>query len=84
MIFIDGRRRRECAFTARLSANQDALVIIHDSRHQAVLALFEIVEDGPRFRVTPPRPGIAAASAEGRAWIAVFQQSQQPVAYEAR
>jgi hypothetical protein len=54
VIFIDGRRRMECAFVAALLSHEDTTVVLHDyrrTRYQHVRALFEIVEDGPQFRV---------------------------------
>nr|WP_312449079.1 hypothetical protein [Brevundimonas naejangsanensis] len=53
-IFIDGRRRMECAFVAALLASEDAVIVIHDyrrNRYQTILSLFDVVEDGPQFRV---------------------------------
>ncbi len=53
-IFIDGRRRLECAFVATLLCHSETLVVLHDyrrARYQAVKALYDIVEDGSQFRV---------------------------------
>jgi predicted O-methyltransferase YrrM len=53
-IYIDGRRRLECAFISALLAHRDSLVVLHDyrrGRYQPVRALFDIIEDGPAFRV---------------------------------
>jgi hypothetical protein len=57
-IFIDGRRRLECAFIATLICHPQTIVLLHDyrrARYQPVKALFEIVEDGTQFRVMRPR-----------------------------
>jgi hypothetical protein len=57
-IFIDGRRRLECAFIASLMCHRETIVLLHDyrrARYQPVKALFEIVEDGTQFRVMRPR-----------------------------
>jgi len=65
-IFIDGRRRMECAFVAALLAGRDAVVVIHDyrrNRYQTILSLFDVVEDGPQFRVLKVKPALAAAFA---------------------
>ncbi|THD64226.1 MAG: hypothetical protein E7813_16905 [Bradyrhizobium sp.] len=53
-IFIDGRRRMECAFVASLLCHRHTIVVLHDyrrTRYQPILTLFKIVEDGPQFRV---------------------------------
>ncbi len=53
-IFIDGRRRVECAYSAALLSHPDTIVVMHDyrrDRYQSVLALFDVLEDGPEFRV---------------------------------
>jgi hypothetical protein len=57
-IFIDGRRRLECAFIASLVSHRATAIALHDyrrERYQPVKALFEIVEDGPQFRVMRTR-----------------------------
>jgi hypothetical protein len=67
-IFIDGRRRMECAFIAAIMSHSETVIIIHDyrrSRYQPILALFESFEDGPQFRVMRPRPSVLAALAPG-------------------
>ncbi len=66
LIFIDGRRRMECALTAALLCDEKTVVILHDyrrARYQSVLALFEVVEDGPQFRVMRLRRSILQAIA---------------------
>ena len=53
-IFIDGRRRMECAFIATLLCHADTIVMLHDyrrARYQPIKALYDIVEDGSQFRV---------------------------------
>lgn len=62
-IFIDGRRRLECAFIASLMVHDQSIVVIHDyrrRRYQSITALFEVIEDGSQFRVMRPRQGAAA------------------------
>lgn len=62
-IFIDGRRRMECALMARLMCHRETVVVLHDyrrTRYQPVRALFSIVEDGSQFRVMQPKEGRAA------------------------
>ena len=52
-IFIDGRRRVECAFVASLLCHQETIVVLHDykrERYQSILKLFNIVKDGRQFR----------------------------------
>lgn len=60
-IFIDGRRRMECALMALILAKADSVIVMHDyrrTRYQPVHALYRIIEDGPQFRVMAPRPSI--------------------------
>jgi hypothetical protein len=67
-IFIDGRRRMECAFIASILSHAATVVVIHDyrrARYQPVLALFESVEDGEEFRVLRARPSVLSAMSEG-------------------
>ncbi|QND60763.1 hypothetical protein [Mesorhizobium huakuii] len=57
-IFIDGRRRMECAFMATLLCHAGTIVMLHDyrrARYQPIKALYDIVEDGNQFRVMRPR-----------------------------
>ena len=59
IIFIDGRRRMECAFTAAQLCRADTIVILHDyrrGRYQGVRFLFDIIEDGTQFRVMKLKP----------------------------
>jgi hypothetical protein len=68
VIFIDGRRRMECAFIAAILSSRQTLVIIHDyrrSRYQPILTLFESIEDGKQFRVLRPRPKVIEALVPG-------------------
>jgi hypothetical protein len=58
----------ECAFIAALLCRNTSIVTIHDyrrTRYQPVLALFDLIEDGPQFRVLRPRASVLAATAEG-------------------
>jgi len=57
-IFIDGRRRLECAFIAAQMCHEASVVVLHDyrrRRYQPIKALYDIVEDGSQFRVMRPR-----------------------------
>lgn len=65
-IYIDGRRRMECALTAALLAHEETVVVIHDyrrGRYQPIRALFDVVEDGRQFRVLKARPELVRAFA---------------------
>jgi predicted O-methyltransferase YrrM len=67
-IFIDGRRRLECAFVASLLCHADSIVVLHDyrrTRYQPVRALYEIVEDGSQFRVMRARRILSATDERG-------------------
>lgn len=62
-IYIDGRRRMECALTAALVAHEETVVVLHDyrrGRYQPIRALFDILEDSPHFRVMKARPELVA------------------------
>jgi len=53
-VFIDGRRRVECALTAFILALPGTIVVLHDyrrARYQPVAVLFETLEAGEHFRV---------------------------------
>ncbi len=66
-IFIDGRRRMECALTASVLSKANTLVVLHDyrrGRYQVVKALFDIIEDGTQFRVMKVRPQLLSAIVE--------------------
>lgn len=61
LIFIDGRRRMECALTAAQLCAEDTLVILHDyrrARYQSVRYLFDIIEDGTQFRAMKIKKGL--------------------------
>ena len=67
LIFIDGRRRMECAFISMLLSHEKTIVVIHDYRrlrYQPILTLFDVIEDGPEFRVLKPRPSVLSAIAD--------------------
>lgn len=66
-IFIDGRRRMECAMMALALSNPDSIIVIHDyrrTRYQPLLAYYRVIEDGPQFRVLAPRMTIFPAVQE--------------------
>jgi hypothetical protein len=63
-IYIDGRRRMECAFIAALLSHATTTVVLHDyrrGRYQPIVALFDVIEDGGQFRVMRRRPEIGEA-----------------------
>ena len=65
IMFIDGRRRMECALVAAQLCHEDSIVLLHDyrrERYQGVRLLFEIIEDGPQFRVMRVRSEVLAIS----------------------
>jgi hypothetical protein len=75
VIFIDGRRRMECAFVAAIMCRPETIIILHDyrrSRYQPVLALFDLIEDGSQFRVMRLRPNVVAALAPGAEYVRGF------------
>lgn len=54
VIYIDGRRRLECAFVAAHLCHPGSIVILHDyrrERYQCVKLLYDVLEDGSQFRV---------------------------------
>ena len=64
VIYIDGRRRMECALAAAQLCSAHTIVFLHDyrrERYQGVRFLFDIVEDGPQFRVMKLKPQLLAA-----------------------
>lgn len=68
VIFIDGRRRMECALVAALLAKPDATIILHDfrrGRYQAVLALFDVIEDYGQFRLMRLRRDMQSVAQSG-------------------
>jgi hypothetical protein len=69
LIFIDGRRRVECAYNAALLCHSESTVILHDyrrGRYQSVFGLFEAIEEGPQFLVLRIREGIYKELSAGR------------------
>jgi hypothetical protein len=53
-IYVDGRRRLECALVAALLSHSETIMVLHDyrrRRYQPVVALFDVEEDGQQFRV---------------------------------
>jgi hypothetical protein len=62
-IFIDGRRRMECALVATWLCHSQTIVALHDyrrMRYQIVTSLYDIIEDGPQFRVMRKRRLVSA------------------------
>ena len=78
LIFIDGRRRMECAFIAALLCHEKTVIVVHDYRrlrYQPILALFDLIEDGKEFRVLRPRLSVLKALGEGSFYSpALFQK----------
>ena len=73
-IFIDARRRLECAFVASLLCHPDTVVVLHDYRRRRygpMKAIYDVLEDGSQFRVMRLRHGISIA--EGRSIYPVDQ-----------
>lgn len=61
LIFIDGRRRVECALTAAIISHESTVVAVHDYRryrYQHMRALFDIISDSPHFRVMRVKPNL--------------------------
>jgi hypothetical protein len=80
-IYIDGRRRMECALVAALLAHEDTIVVIHDyrrGRYQPIRALFDILEDGPQFRVMKARPELVRLFDERRREIMTDMRAASP------
>lgn len=76
VIFIDGRRRMECALAATQCLNEGGFVILHDwrrDRYQVVRTLFDVVSEEGEFLVLRLKPGIGAfrAEREGKDRVAV-------------
>lgn len=68
-ILIDGRRRLECLFMAFALSRRNTVVALHDyrrARYQAARVLFDVIEDGPQFRVMRAKPGLLALTAGER------------------
>jgi hypothetical protein len=58
-IYIDGRRRLECAAVSALLCHSQTIIVVHDylrARYQPMRLIFDIVEDGVQFRVMKMRP----------------------------
>ncbi len=63
-VFIDGRRRLECALVATQLCHAGSVVALHDyrrGRYQPILALYDLLEDGNQFRVLRPKPAMLLA-----------------------
>lgn len=72
-IFIRGRRRLGCAYTAALLSHADTVVVMQDysrARQQRALGLFDVVEASPGFRVMRVKPAILASLEGGLGQIA--------------
>lgn len=71
-ILIDGRRRVECALTAFILSAPHTIVALHDyrrTRYQSVSVLFDVLEDGPHFRVLRAKEELAGMTAAARARV---------------
>jgi hypothetical protein len=71
-ILIDGRRRVECALTAFILSAPPTIVALHDyrrTRYQLVSVLFDILEDGPHFRVLRAKAELAGLTAAARSHV---------------
>ncbi len=58
VVFIDGRRRMECALSATQCLAEGGIVILHDwkrSRYQVVRSLFDVVSEEGEFLVLRPK-----------------------------
>lgn len=58
LIYIDGRRRLECALVATQICTPDGVVVLHDyrrRRYDLVKILYDIVDEGSQFRVMRPK-----------------------------
>ena len=61
LIFIDGRRRVECALVSAMLSGEKTIVVIHDyrrARYQPVQMLFDIVADSLQYRCLRVKPSI--------------------------
>jgi predicted O-methyltransferase YrrM len=68
-IFIDGRRRMECAFVSLILAQPSTIVVLHDyrrSRYQIISILFETLELNEQFRVMKPKRALLDLIASDR------------------
>jgi predicted O-methyltransferase YrrM len=71
-ILIDGRRRLECLFMAFILSGPETVVVLHDyrrARYQAALVLFDVIEDGPQFRVLRAKPGLLVLTTDERSHL---------------
>jgi hypothetical protein len=71
-IYIDGRRRMECALTASMVSHEQTIIVLHDyrrDRYVAIRALFELVEEGSQFLVLRPRLSILAEMRHALAYL---------------
>ncbi|HEY1474182.1 MAG TPA: hypothetical protein VGF53_08880 [Pseudolabrys sp.] len=62
-IYIDGRRRLECALIATQVCAPDGIVVLHDyrrRRYDSVRLLYDILEEGSQFRVMRQKTTLAA------------------------
>ncbi len=60
-IFIDGRRRMECAMMALLLGTGDHTVVIHDhrrARYQPVSAFYDVLSDRGQFKIMRPKSAV--------------------------
>jgi hypothetical protein len=58
LIYIDGRRRLECALVAVQLCNPAGVVLMHDyrrRRYDSVRVLYDVLEEGSQFRVMRPK-----------------------------
>lgn len=72
LIFIDSRRRVECAYIASLIAGRETIVVIHDfrrERYQPVLGLFDVIEETEQFRVMKVNEDVHRVLAKRRAKV---------------
>ncbi len=68
-ILVDGRRRLECLFMAFALSRGNTVVALHDyrrARYQAARVLFDVIEDGPQFRVMRAKPALLALTTDER------------------
>ncbi|GAC1335410.1 MAG: hypothetical protein NVSMB26_19920 [Beijerinckiaceae bacterium] len=58
LIYIDGRRRMECAMMALLLGDGSQVVVLHDyrrGRYQPACHFYDVIQDGHQFRVMRPK-----------------------------
>jgi hypothetical protein len=80
LILIDGRRRLECAFIASLLCHEETVVLLHDyrrARYQAVVALFQILDEGQHYRIMKIRPKILEVLREGAFGLQMFLSAKK-------